>query len=82
VGSKSNRNGIGARITVTDSAGKKQVFDVSTSGSYLASNDPRIVVGLGAASSVRKVEVSWPSGIVQVITEPQLDRYLVITEEK
>jgi hypothetical protein len=82
VGSKSNRNGIGARIAVTDSAGKRQVFDASTSGSYLASNDPRIVVGLGAASSVRKVEVSWPSGIVQVVTEPQLDRYLVITEEK
>ena len=37
-----------ARITVTDSAGKKQIFDANTSGSYLASNDPRIVVGLGA----------------------------------
>ena len=57
VGSKSNRNGIGARVTVTDSAGKKQIFDANTSGSYLASNDPRIVVGLGSAS-VRKVEVS------------------------
>jgi hypothetical protein len=82
VGSKSNRNGIGARITVTDSAGKKQIFDANTSGSYLASNDPRIVVGLGAVTNVRRVEVSWPSGIVQVVTEPQLDRYLVIKEEK
>ena len=81
VGSKSNRNGIGARITVTDSAGKKQIFDANTSGSYLSSNDPRIVVGLGSASSVRKVEVSWPSGIVQVITEPQLDRYLIVNEK-
>jgi hypothetical protein len=82
IGSKSNRNGIGARITVTDSAGKKQIFDANTSGSYLASNDPRIVVGLGAAASVRRVDVNWPSGIVQVVTEPQLDRYLVINEEK
>ena len=81
VGSKSNRNGIGARITVTDSAGKKQIFDVNTAGSYLASNDPRIIVGLGAAGSVRSVEVNWPSGIVQVITEPRLDRYLVINEQ-
>jgi hypothetical protein len=80
-GSKSNRNGIGARITVTDSSGKKQIFDANTSGSYLSSNDPRIVVGLGTASSVPKVEVRWPSGIVQVITEPQLDRYLVINEQ-
>ncbi len=81
VGSKSNRNGFGARITATDNAGKKQIFDANTSGSYLSSNDPRIVVGLGTASSVRKVEVSWPSGIVQVILEPQLDRYLVIYEK-
>jgi hypothetical protein len=81
VGSKSNRDGIGARITVTDSAGKKQIFDANTSGSYLSANDPRIIVGLGAAASVRKVEVSWPSGIVQIITEPQIDRYLVVNEK-
>lgn len=81
VGSKSNRNGIGARITVTDSAGKKQIFEANTSGSYLSSNDPRIVVGLGTASSVRKVEVTWPGGAVQVIAEPQLDRYLVVNEK-
>jgi hypothetical protein len=81
VGSKSNRSGIGARITILDSAGRKQIFDANTSGSYLTANDPRIIVGLGAAASVRKVEVSWPSGNVQTITEPQLDRYLVINEQ-
>jgi len=81
VGSESNRNGIGARITVTDSAGKKQIFDANTSGSYLSSNDPRIVVGLGAASGVRKVEVVWPSGVVQVLAESQIDRYLVVNEK-
>jgi hypothetical protein len=80
VASKSNRSGIGARITISDSTGKKQIFDANTSGSYLSANDPRIIVGLGAAASVRKVEVSWPSGSVQTITEPQLDRYLVINE--
>ncbi len=80
VGSKSNRNGIGARITVTESAGRKQIFDANTSGSYLSSNDPRIIVGLGTTGSVRKVEISWPSGNIQTITEPQLDRYFVINE--
>ena len=79
-GSKSNRDGIGARIAVIDNTGKKQIFDVNTGGSYLSSNDRRVIVGLGAATSVRKVEVTWPSGIVQAITEPQLDRYLVINE--
>jgi hypothetical protein len=81
VGSKSNRDGIGTRVTVTDRSGKKQIFDANTSGSYLSSHDPRVIVGLGTAASVRKVEVSWPSGSVQTITEPQLDRYLVINEQ-
>ena len=80
VGSKSNRSGIGARITISDSTGRKQIFDANTSGSYLSANDPRIIVGLGSAARVRRVEVSWPSGNVQTITEPQLDRYLVISE--
>lgn len=79
-GSKSNRDGIGSRITVTDSAGKKQIFDSNTSGSYLSSNDPRIVVGLGSAR-VRKVEINWPSGAVQVINEPQTDRYHIVREQ-
>src|SRR6185503_194363 len=79
VGSKSNRNGIGARVVVTDGAGKKQIFDANTAGSYLASNDPRIVIGLGAGS-VRKVEINWPSGVLQTINEPQVDRYHVVNE--
>ena len=80
IGWKSNRNGIGARLTVTDGAGRKQIFDVNTSGSYLAANDPRVIVGLGANASARKIEVSWPSGIIQVVNQPQVDRYLVINE--
>lgn len=79
-GRRSNRNGIGARVIVTDGAGKKQVFDANTSGSYLAANDPRIIVGLGQGS-VRKVEVKWPSGALQVIDQPAVDRYIVITEQ-
>jgi hypothetical protein len=80
VGSKATRDGTGARVTVTDGGGQKQIFDANSSGSYLSANDPRIIVGLGTATSVRKVEIGWPSGKVQVITEPQIDRYLVINE--
>ena len=80
IGSKSNRSGIGTRVVVTDSNGKKQIFDANTSGSYLAANDPRIVVGLGTAS-VSKVELIWPSGVVQTLSAPQLDRYHVVNEK-
>lgn len=79
-GTKSNRSGIGARVTVTDATGKKQIFDAGTAGSYLSSNDPRIVVGLGNAKAVRSIEVRWPSGKVQVILAPAIDRYLRVNE--
>jgi hypothetical protein len=79
VGTKSNRNGIGARVKVMDIAGKKRIFDAGTAGSYLSSNDPRIVVGLETFKAGR-VEVRWPSGKVQTITGPAIDRYIQITE--
>ena len=79
-GTKSNRSAAGTRVTVTSLAGQKQIFDASTGGSYLSSNDPRIVVGLGSARGVRSVEVRWPSGRVQTLTNPQIDRYLRIAE--
>ena len=80
VGSKSNRSAVGARVTVVSLAGQKQIFDVSTAGSYLSANDPRIVVGLGSGRGVRSVEVRWPSGRVQTIPNPSIDRYIKITE--
>jgi hypothetical protein len=72
--------GIGARVTVTIVSGPKQIFDVSTVGSYLSSNDPRILVGLGSSRGVRSVEVKWPSGKVQTITNPTIDKYIRIEE--
>jgi hypothetical protein len=53
---------------------------VTTAGSYLSANDPRIVAGLGSINSVRSVEVRWPSGRVQTITRPAVDRYLTFSE--
>jgi hypothetical protein len=80
VGAKSNRDGIGARVLVTDNTGRRQIFDVSTAGSYLSSSDPRILAGLGTATGVRSVEIHWPSGRMQTISNPEIDRYLTINE--
>jgi hypothetical protein len=66
IGDVSNRDGIGTRITVNDSSGGRRIFDTSTSGSYLSSNDPRTVIGLGSSDRVRTVEIRWPSGRVQL----------------
>ena len=80
IGTKSNRQGLGARIIVTEADGRKQTFDVSTASSYLSSNDPRVLVGLGTAPNVASVEVRWPSGNKQLIGNPEIDRYLTIKE--
>jgi hypothetical protein len=80
IGAKSNRQGLGARIIVTEDDGRKQTFDVSTAGSYLSSNDSRVLAGLGKAPNVVSVEVRWPSGKKQVISKPEIDRYLIIKE--
>lgn len=79
-GIKSHRSGAGARVTVTSLAGQKQIFDAGTSGSYLSSSDPRIVVGLRNARGVKSIEVRWPSGHVQTVTSPAIDRYVRISE--
>jgi hypothetical protein len=81
VGSKSNRQGLGARVTVTDASGARQVFDVTCAGSYLSSSDPRVLAGLGARAAVRSVEVRWPSGLTQTVKDPLIDRYLTINEK-
>lgn len=79
-GTKSHRSGTGARLSVTDSTGRKQTFDATNSGSYLSSSDPRLLVGLGAATSVTSIEIRWPGGQRQTITKPEIDRYLTIKE--
>ena len=75
-------SGEGSRVIVTDSNGRKQVFDVSGSGSYISANDPRIIAGLGAALGVRSIEIRWTSGRQQKIENPPIDRYQIINEPK
>ena len=80
-GSKSAPNGEGAKIIVTDAGGKKQFFDASSSGSYLSANDARILAGLGAAASVKQIEIRWTSGKIQTLENPAIDRYHLINEK-
>lgn len=61
-GTKSNRNGIGARLSV-EAGDLRQVDEVRSGGSYLSQNDLRVHFGIGAAERVSRVEVRWPSGL-------------------
>lgn len=80
LGQKSNRAGLGARVVVTSDDGRKQTFEVSSAGSYLSSNDARIIAGVGPAR-VKSVEVHWPGGMAQTISSTPLDSYMTIVEQ-
>jgi hypothetical protein len=79
VGVKSNRDAIGAQVRVLTSAGE-QFATVTTTGSYQSSSDKRLHFGLGSADSIREIEIRWPSGIRQVLTNQKADAILTVTE--
>lgn len=79
VGTKSNRDGIGARIKV--SAGKRSLVDEVRSGSsYNSSSDMRVHFGLGSVSKVDTVEIRWPSGLVEQFDSPKVDTINTVKE--
>jgi hypothetical protein len=79
VGVKSNRDGIGAKVKITTSLGV-QYNAAATAGSYNSSNDKRVHFGLGSATVADTIELSWPSGIKQVLKGVKADQILTVTE--
>ena len=79
-GRRSNRDGLGATIEVMTNGGPARMATVNTTGSYLSANDRTAHFGLGTISNVISVRVRWPSGAVQVVDTPPIDRVLDITE--
>jgi hypothetical protein len=53
---------------------------VSTASSYLSSSDKRVHLGLGSATEAATIEIRWPSGIVQKLTDVAADQILQIDE--
>jgi hypothetical protein len=80
-GTKSNRDGIGARVEVI-AGGRRQVAEHVAGSGYLSQNDGRLHFGLGANLHVDKVVVHWPSGRDHVIENPAVDQVLTIEEPK
>jgi hypothetical protein len=79
VGHKSNRDAIGAEVTITTLAGR-QFATVTTAGSYLSSSDKRVHFGLGQEASVRSIEIRWPSSIEQTLANVHADQTLQVDE--
>jgi hypothetical protein len=73
-GTRSNRDGFGARVQVNG-----QTRFATSAGSYLSASDKRLHFGLGAADKA-KVEIMWPSGIHQTLNEVSADQFLEVVE--
>jgi hypothetical protein len=73
-GTRSNRDGYGARVTVNG-----QTRFATSTGSYSCANDKRLHFGLGSSQKAT-VEVFWPSGIKQVLNDVRVDQFLEIRE--
>jgi hypothetical protein len=82
VGTKSNRDGIGAQLHLVAEDGRQQYAVISTASSYLSASDKRAYFGLGAAKTVKLLQIVWPSGLTQSFTGLKADQIFVAREAK
>jgi hypothetical protein len=79
VGTKDNRDGLGTKVKITTVDGV-QFNHATTAVGYSSSSDKRVHFGLGKAAVIGKIELSWPMGVKQVLTNIKADQILTITE--
>ena len=79
IGTRSNRDGSGARITVR-AGGVSFVRESRSASGLYSANDPRIHFGLGMIQSIDSIEVRWPSGALSQVLKPAPDSLQIVTE--
>jgi hypothetical protein len=81
VGTRSNRDGVGAAVVVA--AGGRSIHRLRKSGQGLmSSHDPRLLVGVGTARTVDRLTVRWPSGMVSTVIGGSTDRDYTLVEPR
>jgi len=81
IGTKSNRNGIGAKVKVV-SGDLTQLDEVRSGGSYISQSDLRLHFGLEKRTSVDLIQVRWPSGAVDTLTNIPANKLVTVKEGK
>jgi enediyne biosynthesis protein E4 len=76
-GTRSNREGIGARVKIGN-----QYNEMTTASGYASSSDWGVHFGLGNTAVVKKIQIVWPSGVTQVLTDVKADRIVHVLEPK
>jgi len=81
VGVKSNKDGIGARITAK-SGSLIQIREVSCGSSYISQNSLEVEFGLGKGKKVDSIEIRWPSGIIQKLENVSVNQTITVVESE
>jgi hypothetical protein len=79
IGTKSNRDGIGSALKLT-SRGVVQYEQSKGGMGYMSASDPRIHFGLGSRTAIESLEITWPSGVVQKLTNVPVDQIIAVKE--
>ncbi len=79
IGTKSNRDGIGAVLKLT-AEGSEHMQQAQGGASYMSASDPRIIFGLGKRTRIDSLEIDWPSGQVDKLTNLPVDKIIAIKE--
>ena len=74
------RDAVGARIQIVLADGTARWRRVRTDGSFCSSRDPRVLVGLGSATTVKEVRVVWPDGSRETWRDLAIDRYVTLLQ--
>ncbi len=80
IGRYSNRDAIGAKVKLTTASGRVLYNHVSVSVGFISSSDKRVHFGLGAEKQVSSIEIRWPRGAMQKLTDVAADRFLKVEE--
>jgi hypothetical protein len=80
VGTRCNRDAIGAKVKLTLPSGLRQFDHVSTANGIYSASDKRLHFGLGSEAEVKELEISWPGGVVQKIANIKANQILRVVE--
>ena len=81
IGTKSNRDGIGASVAIVSASGKQWTV-VRSGSSYASQSDLSLVFGLGQDPIVKSIEVTWPSGTTQKFANVAANQFITIDEAR
>ncbi|MBO0722462.1 MAG: CRTAC1 family protein, partial [Blastocatellia bacterium] len=79
-GRESNSFGVGSRVKI-EAGGRTRIKEIYSAGSYLSASDLRLYFGLGGQRRIDKLEIQWPSGRKQTLTEIAADQTLTLDEK-